>query len=268
MVFGFALPCAAGVALTGTLAGGLAGLLAGAAVRFAVHRHAMSAARLRSAGATQAAPAGAERLELEIEVARVKERERRRWARNLHDEPLQSLGALRLAASTSAESEEREALTTVIAGLDEQIENLRRLIDGLRPTLLDELGLAAALTALIDRARRSSSVRVDVRLALGTGNERLPEDVELAVYRMVQEALNNAIRHASAETVRLAVGRRRDRLEVLVADDGRGFDVGAAKRGGGLTGMSEWASLAEGSLDIRSRIGTGTTIEAQVPLTG
>jgi len=206
--------------------------------------------------------------DLQRELVLAKEGERRRWARNLHDETLQGLAMLRVALTRLANSEsvDRTALDTAVSDLDEQIESLRRLVDGLRPTLLDQLGLGPALTALIERERRGSSTRVDVRLALGDGHERLRPDVELAAYRLLQEALHNAIQHAQARAVRLAVGRRRHCLAVLVTDDGCGFDIDATVHGGGLPGMGEWASLAGGTVEIRSRVGLGTTVEAELPL--
>ncbi|MEA2385991.1 MAG: hypothetical protein QOJ22_165 [Thermoleophilaceae bacterium] len=196
------------------------------------------------------------------------ERERRRWARNLHDETLQSLGVVRfgLAAALEAPARgDRTAMTVAVASLGDQIENLRALIDDLRPSVLDQLGLGPALLSLIERVRRLSPARVDVRIALGDEPERLPAEVELVAYRVVQEAVNNIVKHACATTVRLAVARRQSHLELLVADDGVGFDVGASTMGAGLSGMGERIALSDGKLEIRSRVGTGTTVEIQIP---
>lgn len=208
--------------------------------------------------------------ELHRALALAKERERRRWARNLHDETLQALGTLRrtLAELAVAGTDDREAIGMAVAGLDEQIDSLRRLVDGLRPTLLDQLGLAPALVALVERARRASPARIDVRLALAGHRRAASEDLELAVYRIVQEALNNCANHSAARTVRVAVGRQSDRMGVLVADDGLGFDTEATMPGAGLTGMGEWASLARGHLEVRSRPGAGTAVEVEFPLEG
>jgi signal transduction histidine kinase len=196
------------------------------------------------------------------------ERERRRWARNLHDETLQSLGVVRFGLAAALEapgSGDRQAMTLAVASLGDQIENLRALIDDLRPSVLDELGLGPALLSLIERVRRLSPARVDVRIALGDEDERLPAEVELVAYRLVQEALNNIVKHARATTVRLAVARRSEHLELLVADDGEGFDVAASPKGVGLSGMGERVALAHGKREVRSRVGTGTTVEIQIP---
>lgn len=208
-------------------------------------------------------------LELVREVLSATEQERHRWARNLHDETLQALGSLRRSLASALalpEAGDRNAIISALADVDEQIESLRRLIDGLRPTLLDQFGLEPALVAMVARARQTSSVQVDVRLALGGECRRVSDDVELAVYRLAQEALNNAIRHARADKVRLAVARRPDSLELLIADDGEGFDVETTKRGRGMTGMAEWVALARGNMEVRSRVGSGTTIEIAVPV--
>jgi signal transduction histidine kinase len=197
------------------------------------------------------------------------ERERKRWSRHLHDETLQGLGALRRdlagAAGHAAEGDQ-PVLTSAVAQVDEQIESLRRLIDGLRPPLLDERGLGPALVGLGERARRATAANLDVRLALSGGNPRLPEDIEIAIYRVVQEALNNATKHAQATTIRLVVARRADCIELRISDNGRGFDVDTRASGRGLGGMAEWVALAHGSMEIRSRAGTGTTVEVEVPV--
>ena len=197
------------------------------------------------------------------------EQERRRWARNLHDETLQALAKLRNDLARSLERPgqgPRDAMASAIADLDEQIVELRRLIDHLRPTVLDQLGLEAALVALIDRVRRATTMHVDARLALDSKDRRLSEDIEIATYRLAQEALNNVLNHSRARTVRIAAARRDASLEMLIADDGVGFDVNTTVRGRGLAGMIEWVTLLEGRLQIRSRPGTGTTIEIEVPI--
>lgn len=206
------------------------------------------------------------RLRREITAA---ERERQRWARDLHDELLQSLGVLRFSLAASLEGPsagDRNAITHAVAGLGEQIEGLRDLIDDLRPAVLDQLGLGPALVALVERTRRAAAVRVDVRLALGEDDGRLPDETEMMVYRLVQETLHNVVKHAKARTVRVAVARRFQRLELLVADDGVGFDTSALTGGAGLIGVGERVALARGQLEIRSRAGVGTTVEIALPL--
>ncbi len=195
------------------------------------------------------------------------EQERRRWARELHDETLQGLGLLRigLAAALERPGADREAAMRVaVDGLAGEITRLRALIDELRPAALDELGLEHALHALAERTRRATPVAVDVEVALGDA-PRLPPDREVLAYRIVQEALTNVLKHAGARRARVAVGRGDRGVEVLVIDDGAGFDPDARTDGVGLLGMRERVALAGGELRIASRPGGGTRVAALVP---
>ena len=195
------------------------------------------------------------------------EAERSRWARELHDETLQDLAALRVLLSTARRSDDpqrwRAALEDAVEMLGGGIHNLRSLITELRPAALDELGVHAALDALAARTHQQSGVTVDVDVRLG---ERLPTEVEATVYRLVQEALTNVVKHAGAHaaTVRVAAAGE---LVVEVADDGAGFDPAAATNGLGLLGMGERLSLVGGTLDVESRPGAGTTVRARIPVT-
>ena len=195
---------------------------------------------------------------------RAAEEERRRWARELHDETLQGLAALRVGLSAGAREADPEALRGHVRAAVEQIageiENLRAIISDLRPAALDQLGLAPALDALAERTRAASGLEV----ALDVSLPKLDEEVETTVYRLVQEALTNVTKHAGATAVR--VGARLDggQVEVTVADDGRGFDPDATTAGFGLAGMRERAALAGGSLDVASGA-TGTALRAVLP---
>lgn len=200
------------------------------------------------------------------------ERERGRWARELHDESLQSLAGLRvlLSAARRGGREEVDALLAQgIEQVDTAIAEMRRLIAELRPSTLDELGLGAALEALGERTAASGSVEVrivvDLALEGGRHGSRLLGEIEDAVYRLVQEALNNAIQHGEAERVTVEVTEDRLTLRIRVEDDGCGFDLGAPGEGFGLIGMRERATLAGGELELRSAPGDGTTVVARVP---
>lgn len=212
------------------------------------------------------------RLRESIEVA---ERERARWARELHDETLQGLGALRvrLAASLRMEQpEQAEAIRTAVAQIEDQIANLRALITELRPAALDELGLGAAIEGLVEghAATTGLDVRLDLDLAHedATATERLDRELEAGVYRVVQEALTNVAKHASAEHVWVEVTQGGDSVSVAVRDDGVGFDMDARDRGEGfgLVGMRERVALARGNLAIVSTPGKGTELRGRIPL--
>jgi signal transduction histidine kinase len=200
------------------------------------------------------------------------ERERGRWARELHDESLQSLAGLRVLLSAARRSDPEEVDRLLVRGIeqvDTAIGEMRRLIAELRPSTLDELGLGAALEALAERTVASGSVELRVELDLavegGRHDARLLAEIEDTVYRLVQEALNNALHHGEAECVTVDVSEEDGTLRVRVEDDGRGFDPGAPTEGFGLIGMRERAELAGGKLELRSAPGEGTTIVATVP---
>jgi signal transduction histidine kinase len=193
--------------------------------------------------------------------------ERRRWARELHDETLQGLGGLRLLLSSAVRSADparsQEAMREAIGYIEQEIENLRAIITELRPAALDELGLATAIEALLDRHREQSGLIVDATIELGVRGEDRGLDIELetAAYRLVQEALTNVAKHANANSVRVSVKREAGRISIEVADDGRGFDTAHSTDGFGLAGMRERVTLAGGTLSIESGE-NGTTLSA------
>jgi signal transduction histidine kinase len=198
--------------------------------------------------------------------------ERRRWARELHDETLQGLGGLRLLLSSARRTEDLEqahgAMGEAVEHIEREISNLRAIITELRPAALDELGLRTAIEALLDRHREQSGFEIDSELLLAASaaaEDRLDEDLETAVYRLVQEALTNVAKHARANRVRVAVTESHERLLVEVEDDGAGFTPDARTQGFGLAGMHERVNLAEGTLSIDSSE-RGTAITASLPL--
>jgi signal transduction histidine kinase len=205
-----------------------------------------------------------ERLRQSIAAA---EAERGRWARELHDETLQGLAALRLVLSAGLAGDDealRVAVSDAIAQIGDQVADLRSLIAELRPPTLDQLGLEPALDALVSRAAVTNGLESEFTYSL---EERLPEELESTVYRILQEALTNVGKHARAERVAVEVGRDEDLLVLRVSDDGVGVSGSGAGRGFGLIGMRERVELAGGDLELRSDAG-GTTVRAQIPLAG
>jgi len=200
------------------------------------------------------------------------ERERGRWARELHDESLQSLAGLRVLLSAARRSETEELDGLLVQGIeqiDATIAAMRRLIADLRPSTLDQLGLGAALEALGERTASGAAIEVQVNLDLdfesGRSQSRLLGKVEDTAYRLVQEALNNTVHHGEANCAQVDVGEEDGVLRVRISDDGRGFDPSAATDGFGLISMRERAELAGGRLELRSAPGEGTTISAVIP---
>jgi signal transduction histidine kinase len=203
--------------------------------------------------------------ELSRSLSSAREEERRRWARELHDDTLQSLAALRigLAGARRASDVEslRQAIEGAVSGLDREIGNLRALITDLRPPALDALGLRDALGTLAARAAAAHGISVTTTVSL---DRRVHPELETAVYRLVQEALTNAVRHGAARHVAISVGEAGEELAVSVRDDGCGFDPAAPAAGFGLAGMRERVELAGGRLRIGSS-NRGTQVVARLP---
>ena len=207
------------------------------------------------------------------DVLRGQEDERRRIAQELHDGPLQTLVHVCRLIDTLAVPGPASpgplpaSLAQLRSATESAVAEVRQISRGLRPPLLDDLGLLAALQRLCDEAEHRAGVAVSLRVHGDV--PRLSPAVELTVYRIAQEALSNVDRHAGASTVEVRLWAADGRLELRVIDDGQGFDAGpdgAADRGTlGLAGMAERATLVGGWLQVRSRPGAGTTVAAAVP---
>ena len=210
-------------------------------------------------------------------VTQGQEEERARLARELHDGPVQSLLALGQRAEMlrlSIADEETSAIVTRLDALRdagiEIVDDLRRIIAAIRPTYLEDLGFLPALEALVHGA----DVRDDaiVQLKVETGIRRLPPDLELAAYRIIQEALTNALQHADAKRIDVTVRFDPERLTLRVADDGRGFELSArldryTRQGHfGLVGLQERVRQLDGTFTIASTPGVGTVVDVRLPL--
>ncbi len=193
------------------------------------------------------------------------ETERRAIARELHDDLGQVLTALRINMVTR-HGDDAESLALV----DGALARLRGLAQQLRPALLDEQGLAASLRWYVER--ESKRAGLEASLTVEAREPRPPVTLEVAVFRIVQEALTNVIRHAAATRVAISVSYSNDALHLIMRDDGRGFDVAAARKRAttgasqGLINMYERVALAGGELTIDSAPGEGTSVELRVPL--
>ena len=200
------------------------------------------------------------------------EDERRRIARELHDDLSQRLARLSIdvsyVAANPASETARGVLETLHPDLVRISADIHDMSYRLHPSLVDDLGIAAALRTECDRVRRQSGTSIVEKI--GEVRERVPRDVALGLYRIAQEAMHNAIKHARAETIEVSLQRDAHLLMLTVRDNGIGFD--AAKKsvgqGLGLSSMRERARLAHGSFNVRSRPGKGTAVIAVVPLEG
>jgi len=194
--------------------------------------------------------------------------ERRRLARELHDETGQALtsillGVKAIRASDSPAAAER-AEADVRAQVVQALQDVRALAVELRPTALDDFGLMPALERLAETFQARSGLETVVQANL---DGRLPPEIETVLYRVVQEALTNIVKHAGAEHVSIVVTSRDRSVAATVDDDGRGFAMDDVREDAlGLLGMRERLALVGGTLEIESSRESGTTIAAQVPL--
>jgi signal transduction histidine kinase len=206
--------------------------------------------------------------ELSARLVDAQESERRTISRELHDEVGQALGLLlmdagRLSNQLGADARGQELVQGIKTVAERTVQTVRNMALLLRPSMLDDLGLVAAVEWYAREISRRGQIEVEVRPE--NVSEELPDALKLCVYRMVQEALNNAQRHAHAKNVVVNLVQTSDAIRVNVADDGAGFDP-KRKRGMGLLGMEERVKRLGGTIEIVSRSGAGTTIRADIPL--
>jgi signal transduction histidine kinase len=197
------------------------------------------------------------------------EAERRSISRELHDEVGQSLGAVLVDlghVSTRLSPEEaplRERLDRVKGVVENTVQSVRNIALLLRPSMLDDLGLVAALEWQAREISRRGPMEVDVQ-SEGI-SESLPDEYKTCIYRLVQEALNNASRHAAAHSAGVTARQTAEKIIVAVRDDGRGFDP-QKTRGLGILGMHERVTRLGGTLTIESQLEHGTVLTAELPL--
>jgi signal transduction histidine kinase len=200
------------------------------------------------------------------------EEERALLARELHDDISQRLAVLAIdvgrAELAAGNAEQAEAMLTVREGLVRLSEDIHSLAYQLHPSILEELGLAEALRAECERRGRRGGL--DLAVDVGPLPAAVSKDTALCLFRVAQEALNNVSRHAGATAVTVRLRRMDDGLTLAVADDGAGFDPDAPGIGGhlGLASMRERVRLVDGTLDIESAPGRGTTVIAWAPTEG
>jgi signal transduction histidine kinase len=205
-------------------------------------------------------------------VARVvdaQELERKRLARELHDETGQALTSVLLGLKEVEDSHDETELRAATGRLRkllvETLQDVRRLAVELRPKALDDFGLVAALERLAETFSEKTGIPVEVEAMLG--DTRLPQEVETALYRIVQEALTNVVKHARASRVSVFLRRKDDSVAAVIEDDGIGFSAEDTRNGGwGIVGMRERIGLLDGRLDVESSPDRGTSVVAEVPI--
>ena len=195
------------------------------------------------------------------------ELERRRLARELHDETGQALTSILLGLKSleeSGHSDVVEAVRSLRELVVQTLQDVRRLAVELRPTALDDFGLPTALERLASSFAEQTGAAVELESRLG--DDRLPAEVETVLYRIVQEALTNVVKHAQADRVSIVLRRKDGSVTAVIEDDGRGFDRSDAGEGFGLVGMKERVELVKGRLEIETSRGKGTTLVVEVPV--
>jgi signal transduction histidine kinase len=201
-------------------------------------------------------------------IVGAQELERKRLARELHDETGQALTSILLGLKTLEEAKSLEGLRAAVAEIRETtvqtLQDVRRLAVELRPTVLDDFGLVPALERLVEGFRDQTGLDVQLEARIG---DRLPGETETALYRIVQESLTNVIKHARARQVSIVLAPKGTTAAVVIEDDGRGFSPDEVRGEGlGLLGMRERLGLIEGTLTIETAPGGGTTLVAEVPI--
>jgi signal transduction histidine kinase len=202
-------------------------------------------------------------------VVGAQELERRRLARELHDETGQALTSILLGLKGVEDARNEDDVRVATAQLRELVvttlQDVRRLAVELRPKALDDFGLVPALERLAETFGEQTGIQVDLEPQLG--DERLRSELETALYRITQEALTNVVKHAQAKHVSIVLTRREGSVTALIEDDGRGFTAGETREEGlGMLGMQERIALVGGQLTVESSPGGGTTLAIEVPL--
>lgn len=201
------------------------------------------------------------------------EEERQRITQDLHDGIGQSLTSLMLGLRAMEETtadarvrEQADALRKMGAGIH---DDLRRIVHGLRPAILDQSGLVAAIERLVEEVRLSGMVSIELNAKALTGL-RWSAELESTAFRIVQEAISNSLRHSAAKHIRVVLAAQSNNLELTVSDDGKGFDTtnifNNKNAGYGLLSIRERAMICGGQADIQTSLGSGTTVSASLPL--
>ncbi len=210
------------------------------------------------------------------QIIKAQEQERKRIARELHDETSQVLTSLLISLAVLEESittqEARDRITETRRLAHQTLRAIRNLSIDLRPSALDDLGLLPALRWYVKEYQQKTNIQVEFHTTGFKDRERLSPEMETALYRIVQESLTNVAKHAQAHKVTILLREEADAVDVTITDDGRGFDfeelqkTGDQDRGLGLVGMQERALLLDGTATVESKPGHGTVVQVHIPV--
>ena len=206
-------------------------------------------------------------------VISAQEDERKRVARELHDETGQTLTSMLVSLKVAEDSTDpatRKRITELRALTSQALERVHEMATELRPSILDDIGLVAAVKRYTEEYSKNIGIPVDSHIS-GFGDQRLSPEIEITVYRIIQEALTNIVKHAEAFRVSVIMSLAYSTLTAIIEDDGKGFDIKGPMKSGngkslGLFGMNERAYLVGGNLTIESNPGSGTSVFLEIPL--
>ena len=227
--------------------------------------------RIRTAGELNASYRAIRKLTAHLQ--NIREEERTHIAREIHDELGQQLTVLKMDVSwinkkitDSADNTTREKMKELLLMLDDTVRTVRRISSELRPSLLDDLGLVAAMEWQLREFEKRSGIRT--RIEAPEKELQLSNPVKTALFRIFQESLTNVARHSKARNVTVSLAVKSNRFVLSIQDDGQGFDKGniAEKKTLGILGMTERTMMIGGTYDITSAAGKGTKVSVSVPL--
>jgi len=197
------------------------------------------------------------------------ETERRRIAGELHDSIAASLVAMKIRIEKVADEMKQElcgpdSLQDLASNVAEMSSEVRRIMADLRPSILDDLGIIAAMNWLC-REYKKTYPRISVENQIGVSEQDVPDSLRTPIFRISQEAMNNIAKYSKASIVNLSLGKEDDKILLTIKDDGQGFNPDTVRRGLGLTTMRERAQLSGGTFDLESVVGKGTLIRVSWP---
>jgi signal transduction histidine kinase len=203
-------------------------------------------------------------------VIATQEEERKRISRDLHDDVGTKLSALKLFLSSLKNNIDKQRYQQVqqLAANSEQLINetirdVREMLLNLSPGVLEEFGFTVAIEGLVSKINQTGTIHFELSVFGLTGN--LKREYELALYRITQELINNVLKHSGAQNVSLQIGYRDEKVVIMIEDDGHGFDVEAHKEGYGLKNLAARTKLLNGTINIDSKPGKGTSVSIEVP---
>jgi signal transduction histidine kinase len=242
-------------------------LIGGLALALATGLYTLRMERELEQRLTENARARSELEQLSASLVRAQENERRTIARELHDEVGQSLSAIFMEAENAGAAQDPVELQARIASIrvlaEKTVNTVRDLALLLRPSMLDDLGLVPALKWHGREVGKRTGLNIIV--SADDAADRLPDEHKTCIYRLVQESVNNSVRHSGARTVRVEVKNESDHVRFTIQDDGIGFEAGQV-RGLGMIGMEERVRRLGGRIEVESQPGRGTVVTAELPL--